>query len=166
MEAGRLTKIELLLIALIIGVLGVMAVIAISGARSSARDAVRLSDIRQSQAGLELFFNDFNTYPVGQEISLGQVGAICLDETGFTSSCNASDTVYIASVGTTPATGLKELSVCGNGGNAYCYQSDGVSYRIEFELEHANALLGLQKGLNCATEYGYEPGACTALLIE
>ncbi|MCG2687484.1 hypothetical protein L6260_01625 [Candidatus Parcubacteria bacterium] len=153
------TKIEVLIIAAIIGILGITAVIAVSTARSRTRDAVRMSDVRQMQAGLELYFINHNEYPQSAEyIPLGMAGTSCLAEQGFLAVCN--DNTYLESIGATPATGLDGLSSCGDISNAYCYVAEDGDYRIGFELEYDNPIINLQKGLNCATQSGLEPGAC------
>ena len=160
-KAGT-TKIEILTALLLIGILGVVAVGAVSNARSRTRDAVRLSDVRQVQAGLELYFNDFNTYPVPTDVTpLGQASTRCLSENGFSASCTPSlETVYMDVVSPTPTKGLKKLSSCGGVTNAYCYLADDQSYVVQFELENNLDALGLTKGLNCARETGIEAGGC------
>ncbi len=57
------TLIELLVVIAIIGLLSTLAVVALNNARAKGRDARRLSDIKQIQTALELYFNDCNTYP-------------------------------------------------------------------------------------------------------
>lgn len=160
-----ITKIEVLVVALIIGVLGIMSVVAISTARSSARDAVRLSDVRQVQTGLELYFNDVSHYPVHFELlPLGTPSTACLGESGFSSACvSANESVYLEAVGAPPVAGLNKQSSCADLNNAYCYIGANGEYRIQFELENRNALLQLQKGINCATETGMESGPCDSL---
>ncbi len=57
------TLIELLVVIVIIGILATLATVALSSARVKARDARRVSDVRQIQTALELFFNDQGSYP-------------------------------------------------------------------------------------------------------
>lgn len=159
-----ITRIEVLVVGLIIGILGVAAILSISSARSQTRDAVRLSDVRQVQVGLELFFNDSSVYPeLSTALTLGEASTACLGSTGFSGSCSpASQTIYLDVVPAIPSAGLKGLSNCPiDVNNAYCYFSNGASYMIQYELENKNALLGLEKGLNCATEKGFLAGACS-----
>ena len=164
MNRYGVSKIEVLIIALIVGLLGVMAVVAVSTARSRTRDAIRLSDVRQVQAGLELAFNNSNTYPEAADaIPLGEGNARCLSTDEFTSSCVSTDQVYLEIVPATPTDGLTGLGVCQTSKNAYCYKGAASGYRIEFEMENENPILGLQKGLNCASESGIDAGACSAL---
>jgi hypothetical protein len=152
--------IEWLVIGLLVGLLGLLAIWAISSARTMARDAVRLSDVRQVQTGLELYFNDHNTYPeVTDVLPLGQATTFCLSDDGFSGECDASEVLYLESVAMPPANGLRD-SVCDGAEDAYCYIGAEASYRIQFELEKDQPLLGLEKGLNCATETGLESGVC------
>ena len=59
------TLIELLIVIAIIGILASALLVSFGGARQSARDARRLSDLRQVQAALELYFNKSGNYPLG-----------------------------------------------------------------------------------------------------
>jgi len=158
-----MTKIELLVVGLIIGLLGIMAVVAVASARSGMRDAVRLGNIRDFQTGLELYFNDTNSYPESESpVALGQSSTRCLGKSGFSSSCS-DGTVYLDVVASIPTGGLEGFSSCESYSDAYCYSAAETAYRIQFELERANALLELQKGLNCATEQGIVAGTCSSL---
>lgn len=161
MNQKGITRIEILVIALVVGLLGIMAIVAVSSARSRTRDAIRLSDIRQIQAGLELYFNDHSEYPQANGIPLGTASTYCLGGSGFAASCSGSiETVYLEAIAATPDKGLDQLSSCGAEDDAYCYLGVDGEYRLQFELERANQLLGLSKGINCATEYGLERGTC------
>lgn len=165
MNNQGITKIEILVIAFIIGVLGIAAATSVSSARSRTRDAVRLSDVRQTQAALELYFNDQGMYPATEEVfALGQASTRCLSQEGFSASCTPTiENVYMEVVSPAPKGGLKGLSSCSDIGNAYCYTATNAEFRIKFELENNNTLLGVRKGLNCATEKGLVAGACPAL---
>ncbi|MCX6792970.1 MAG: prepilin-type N-terminal cleavage/methylation domain-containing protein [Candidatus Falkowbacteria bacterium] len=57
------TLIELLVVIAIIGVLSTMAIIALGNARTKARDAKRVADIKQISTALELYYSDNNSYP-------------------------------------------------------------------------------------------------------
>lgn len=161
-EAG-MTKIEVLIVCLVIGVMGTIAAVAVSTARERTRDAARLSHVRELQDALESYFTDHSAYPIADEaIALGQGTTQCLSGNGFDCSI-APDDAYLDIVPTPPAAGLGELIVCGEVANVYCYESSGEAYRVQFELEAAYAVLGLVKGANCVTENAIVPGACTAL---
>jgi type II secretory pathway pseudopilin PulG len=168
MNQSGMTRIELLIVILIIGLLGLAAAVAVGSARSSTRDAVRLSDVRQTQTSLELYFNDSNMYPASESFgALGSIDMRCLSSEGFVSTCTlGQETVYMNVISPTPEQGLKKLAGCSGAQNAYCYISTEDEYRVQFELENANPILGLQKGLNCATERGIGAGVCSAFSIE
>ncbi len=63
MNKKGFTLIELLVVIAIIGLLSTLAIVALGGARSKARDARRLSDIKQIQTALDLYYADNNSYP-------------------------------------------------------------------------------------------------------
>jgi uncharacterized protein (TIGR02145 family)/prepilin-type N-terminal cleavage/methylation domain-containing protein len=57
------TLIELLVVIAIIGILTALAVVSLQNLRRSARDAKRLSDVKQIQIALELYYQDNGIYP-------------------------------------------------------------------------------------------------------
>jgi len=58
------TLIELLVVIAIIGILASVVLASLSDARASARDVQRLSEARQLQTALELFYNAVGRYPL------------------------------------------------------------------------------------------------------
>jgi len=83
------TLIELLVVIAIIGLLSTLSILALNQARARARDAKRISDVRQMQTALELYYNEMGDYPADGSIVAG--GAI------------AGDNVYMATVPTPPS---------------------------------------------------------------
>ncbi|EKD33035.1 MAG: hypothetical protein ACD_76C00101G0007 [uncultured bacterium] len=162
------TLIEFLVVAAIIGILAVFAVYALSTARSTARDAKRLSDIRSTQASLELYFHDKNTYPVLTEpVALGIIGQTnCLNDSnqGFTTACDSdSQNVYMDNVSGQIPNGLDRAVQCSANSNAYCYYGNDTTYRIEFELEKSVPGTDILRGANCATPDEITAGKCQAI---
>ena len=57
------TLIELLVVIAIIGLLSSIVLVSLQGARESARDARRLSDMRQILLALQLYYDKYERYP-------------------------------------------------------------------------------------------------------
>jgi len=62
-KSKAFTLIELLIVVAIIGILSSVVLVGLRGVRAKARDAQRISDFRQIQAALELFYSQTNRYP-------------------------------------------------------------------------------------------------------
>lgn len=124
------TLIELLVVIAIIGLLSTLAVVALSSARQRARDSKRLSDLKQLQTALELYYQDQASpaYPVAASaIALGSTNYACLNSaSGFTTAGCSN-----------PIMGLVPSDPGGTGGTTtYSYTStSGVSYIITATLE-------------------------------
>ncbi|PJE64729.1 MAG: hypothetical protein COU90_00455 [Candidatus Ryanbacteria bacterium CG10_big_fil_rev_8_21_14_0_10_43_42] len=65
------TLIELLVVISIIGLLASVVLASLNTARSRARDARRMTDMRQIQTALELYFNDNGVYPSTSNVWFG-----------------------------------------------------------------------------------------------
>lgn len=135
------TLIELLVVIAIIGLLSTLAVIALGSARTKARDAKRLSDLKQVQTALELYYTDKAVYPTAAAaITLGTGSAVCLDNTagGWAATC------------TSPYMGLVPKDP---GSTSYTYTSaNGSTYTITATLE--GTMGGLNAGAVEATPSG------------
>jgi|GEM_PF-276596 general secretion pathway protein G len=57
------TLIELLVVIVIIGILATLATVAMNSSRANARDAKRVSDLRQIANSVEMYYADHNSYP-------------------------------------------------------------------------------------------------------
>jgi prepilin-type N-terminal cleavage/methylation domain-containing protein len=63
-ESRGFTLIELLVVIAIIGILSSVVLASLGGARSKSRDARRLSDMKQFQLALELYYDTNREYPI------------------------------------------------------------------------------------------------------
>ena len=63
------TLIELLVVIAIIGILASIVLVSLSSARTKARDARRISDIKQIALALETYFSDNAQYPSVSSVS-------------------------------------------------------------------------------------------------
>ena len=133
MNKKGFTLIELLVVIAIIGLLSTLAVVALGNAREKARDSKRLSDVKQMQTALELYFNDNSAYPVGSAMNA------CLSTGGFVATCGA--TVYMGQVPKDPVTAAY-----------YTYEGATTSYTINFDLEGTSG--GFAAGAVTATPNG------------
>ena len=132
------TLIELLVVIAIIGLLSTLSVVALNNARSRARDARRISDVRQMQTALELYFNDQGIYPAGNPIASGTIA-------------NGS-VIYMTTV-PTPPTPADHTSCTNTTLYTYTQTSSGASYTLRYCLGQAIAS-GPAAGLNTATPAG------------
>ncbi len=85
------------------------------------KDAQRLSDIKQIQTALELYYTDHSEYPAGTNISLGDTEHACLNDTGFGKTDCAAP--YMAFVPKGP-----------EADEYYLYDGEGGTYRIMTDL--------------------------------
>ena len=127
------TLVELLVVIAIIGLLSTLAVVSLGSARSKARDARRISDIKQIQTALELYYADQGVYPVENPtaITLGTVAATdILTNSGFENANSPTGTaIYMGQVpGNFPQPPTIE---------DYEYSTDagGITYTLSFQLE-------------------------------
>ncbi|MBI4812221.1 prepilin-type N-terminal cleavage/methylation domain-containing protein [Candidatus Falkowbacteria bacterium] len=134
-QAG-FTLIELLVVIAIIGLLSTLAVVALNNARQKSRDAKRVSDIKQIQTALELYFNDENGYPAN--ITAGS--PITGPNSGVT---------YMAIVPTNPSP--QTDGNCPTGGYTYS-QADSSTYSITYCL--GGVAGGVTAGTHRATPAG------------
>jgi len=119
------TLIELLVVVAIIGLLSTLAVTALGGARKKARDSRRLSDVKQLQTALELYYTDNTDYPTGANINLGDTNYACLSSGGFGSTNCATD-AYMPKVPKDPT----------SSSTYYTYNRDSTtSYHITYTTE-------------------------------
>ena len=102
-EQKGFTLVELLVVVAIIGLLSTLAAVSLGSARSKARDAKRLSDIKQLSTALELYYSDNNGYPAvaAAGINLGEGTNKSLSSVGFAATPTAP--TYMGNVPADPA---------------------------------------------------------------
>ena len=152
------TLIELLVVIAIIGLLATLSVVALNNARLKSRDAKRVSDIKQIQTALELYYVDINGYPsVDTAVALGVAGGnyVKLSAAGFSAAAGGSGTVYMGQVpaAPTPPTGGAYTYCSATAAAPATCAASTESYKIVFGLEGATG------GLTCGT---YGVSCCTA----
>ncbi|TAN33015.1 prepilin-type N-terminal cleavage/methylation domain-containing protein [Patescibacteria group bacterium] len=106
MNKKGFTLIELLVVVAIIGLLSTLAVVALGNARTKARDSKRLSDLKQIQTALELYYTDNSGYPAaatGQNLGVTGGSYVCLSSAGFAATGCADP--YMAVVPKDPKAG-------------------------------------------------------------
>jgi prepilin-type N-terminal cleavage/methylation domain-containing protein len=120
------TLIELLVVIAIIGILSSVVLASLNSARQKSRDARRVSDIKQMQLALELFFDSNQTYPA----TIGEI----------------ADGGFIATVPTGPSA---------NETYPYLQLDSGMSYVLRANLEDdGHVALGSGVGGTFATPVG------------
>ena len=132
MNKKGFTLIELLVVIAIIGLLSTLAVVALGNARQKARDARRLSDLKQLQTALELYYTDQTAYPAGSAVTLGDTNYACLNASGLgVTGCTSP---YMGQV---PADPLAT--------QAYTYTGSTSTYSVTATLE--TTMSGLSGGV-------------------
>ena len=129
------TLVELLVVISIIGVLLGLAVFGLTGARESARDTKRKSDLEAIRSGLELFKADCKKYPTNDIFALESL-------TGDDSlaSCLTANT-YISQIPQDPQIPARN----------YRYSSDGITYQICAALEGGEITVDCGGATNCGS---------------
>lgn len=115
------TLIELLVVIVIIGILATLATISLNGVRTKARDARRISDIKQIQTALELYRNEENKYPADLEVATGR------------SFSSPGGSVYMTKVPSNP-TPWSEISCTNPTDYVYRQTDGGASYTLTYCL--------------------------------
>ena len=140
------TLVEILVVIFIVALLLAVTQVSLSSARSKTRDIRRISDVRQTQNGLELYFHNKNKYPTAANITLGSDNhdTFCDTAAGFQADETDCESFYFKDLPSAPTP---------PDDNIYVYSSaDGETYTIIFELEKAAGTLSA--GAHTATPEG------------
>jgi len=124
------TLIELLVVIAVIGILAAVVLASLNTARGKARDAKRISDLKQIQTALELYHTDNGVYP-STGMSLGATVGDNYQGTcsGHGSYPTSGPTGYVPSLAPTymaqlPVDPKPSANAC------YLYASNGVDYLV------------------------------------
>lgn len=123
------TLIEILIVVAIIAILASVVLIGLGPTQQAGRDAKRLSDLREVQTGLELFYSKCGYYP---GTASGQACG---------SNATVSDWLDMSNALINAGIGLTQIPNDPAGGSAtYYYTSEngGSSYVLGAKLENAN----------------------------
>jgi len=145
------TLIELLVVIAIIGLVSSVVLVSLSSAKMKARDAVRLSDMKQMQNALALYYSAFGRYPDSDFAGCG----------GWDSSGNGTFITPLVTNGFLPSHLLdsKTNDSCGN----YAYYRYGAgSYGCDV-ARGAYYVLGVRDIESTGNPYPSSPGwRCTS----
>jgi len=130
------TLIELLVVIAIIGLLSTLAVVALNNARQKSRDAKRVSDIKQIQTALELFYTDNNSYATSTGTFVISGGSIASGTNIYMSKVPDNPTPNGQTYRYIPCSGTAPSFTCNN---ASTYPAS--SYALEYTLEGATGQL-------------------------
>ena len=153
------TLIELLVVIAIIGLLATLSVVALNNARLKSRDAKRVSDIKQIQTALEMYYVDQNGYPsLATATALGVTGGnyACLNNTtaGW-AAAGCTGTVYMGVVPANPAPNGTAYNYCSaTSATPTACAASTQSYMITFTLEGNTG--GLTSGIRTASPNGIQ----------
>lgn len=119
------TLIELLVVIAIIGLVSTLAIVGLNNARIKSRMTKRAADLRQIRTALELYYEDFGSYPD----TGGSLRSECNSWGGYASSevIPGLEPNYIGKFPTDPAMDKTNSRSC------YMYRSNGTDYKV---LDH------------------------------
>ena len=150
MNKKGFTLIEILIVVAIIGILASVVLVGLGPLQRQGRDARRISDLKQVQTGLELYYNKNGAYPIMNVTDSAGWTSLSSDLTGAD--------IGISNVPKEPSTG-----------KSYLYESDGTVYALgatlddstnkalDGDIDNANRPAGLSQ-IACD-----DPNYCVAL---
>lgn len=162
-KQGRgFTLIELLVVIAIIGILSSIVMVSLTTARSKARDARRIVDVKTIQLALEQYYGENLVYPT----SVYSTSAKGLNETG--------KAVYLATVPTDPNSTVACVTsgnTSGKQASCYIYVALSAAGGASCDQYHLGATLELSNNNNLLQDADKAPNAsgtgspCTASII-
>jgi type II secretion system protein G len=142
------TLIELLVVIAIIGLLSSVVLASLNGARKKGRDARRLSDLKQLQTALELYYSDHTAYPIAGS------------QSSVTSALTDLVPTYISSISNDPLGGSYNYVYRSTAdGGFYCLGSimEGTAPASTCNETSLGASLSFAAGTAPANEYSVGP---------
>jgi len=115
--------VELLVVIAIIGILSGVVLTSMSGARARANDSRRISDIKQIQMALELYYDVHKSYPVGEVAPV------------------LEGVLYVPVAGAKPLDDFLKISKDPTTGEGYFYYGEEQDYHLGAKLQEFNTLL-------------------------
>jgi len=139
------TLIELLVVVAIIGILASVVLASLNSAREKSRDARRLSDVKQIQTALSLYYDKYGTYPPNTDN----------DYSGWDTGCYGGNDTFIAPLGTEKfisKTPCDPSTTSLSGGYRYYHYSGGYGCTRSYYV------LGIQNMETSGNPYPSSPG--------
>lgn len=131
------TLIELLVVVAIVGVLASIILVSLNTSRMKARDTRRMTDFRELRKAIELYYNDFGSYPQ-PGIYWATSGATTYDSGSGWTTLESLLSPYIDRLPRDPKpTGTSGPWYSGN--HHYAYGSNGQVYDLVAQLEDSNS---------------------------
>jgi len=136
MKSKGFTLIELLVVVAIIGILATVVLASLGSARSRARDARRMADMKNIQTALELYFLDNGSYPSTGSLNTTYMDLTCTGASAIAPDLKTSNWIpnlvsggYISSLPQNPSGAGYDYARNISPSNAcYMYASDGDAY--------------------------------------
>ena len=164
LNQGGFTLLELLVVIAIIGILASVVILALQQSRAKARDAKRISDVRQFLNAMENLFNDSGAYPTSTNyVAAGgaALGTDLLTADGLNGNIYNLVPDYMGQLPAAPLPaddpfGGSTCQAVGKGGNTYWYESDdtGSTYTLTFCL--GGSVGDLVPGTHFASPFGIQ----------
>jgi type II secretory pathway pseudopilin PulG len=101
------TLIDLLVVIAVIALLATLSVIVLSNARAKSRDVKRLADIKNITTALEIYYDNFGSYPLAPSPTGTAITGLCLSDSGITTTCGTM--VYMSEIPADPRSGTNYL---------------------------------------------------------
>jgi prepilin-type N-terminal cleavage/methylation domain-containing protein len=151
------TLIELLVVMAIIGILSAVVLTSLNSARQKGRDARRISDVKQLQLALELYYDSTGAYPA----TIGTAGSSVLVSGGYIASLPV-DPSNNAVYSYTPYASASNLTVCIGYHLGGSLESGSTHTVLQTDADVSSGTLCTAVGAPGADFPGIDSGKCNA----